>query len=127
MASNIIKKRFDVSITSGDKIFSQTFELDKNIIFIKGVLLTADKEDLLYFRGSQRIELNKQEVFPENYESKLLMCGINVSPNARYYNTGSLPVGNGLLKIEYQDRNDARLAFEPYRVSIYLDCEQTEL
>jgi hypothetical protein len=127
MAMNMIKKRFDVSVTAGDRIFSQTFELDKNIIFIKGILLTADKEDLLYFRGSQRIELNKQEVFPENYESKLLMCGINVSPNSRYYNTGNLPVGNGLLKIEYQDRNDTRLAFETYRVSIYLDCEQTEL
>lgn len=127
MAMNMIKKRFDVSITAGDRIFSQTFELDKNIIFIRGILLTADKEDLLYFRGSQKIELNKQEVFPENYESKLLMCGINVSPNSRYYNTGNLPVGNGLLKIEYQDRNDTRLAFETYRVSIYLDCEQTEL
>ena len=127
MATNIIKKRFDISVSAADKIYSQIFELDKNIIFIKGILLTADKEDLLYYRGSQRIELNKQEIFPENYESKLLMCGINVSPNARYYLTGNLPVGNGLLKVEYQDRNDSRLTFEAYRVSVYLDCEQTEL
>lgn len=125
--STIVKKRFDIAITSGDKVFSQTFELDKNITFIKGVLLTADKEDLLYYRGSQKIEVNKQEVFPEEYESKLLMTGINVSPNNRYYNTGNLPVGNGLVKMEYKDRNDTRLSFEPYRVSLYLDCEQNEL
>lgn len=125
--STIVKKRFDIPITTGDKIFSQSFELDKNITFIKGILLTADKEDLLYYRGSQKIEVNKQEVFPEDYESKLLMTGINVSPNSRYYNTGNLPVGNGIVKVEYKDRNDTRLAFEPYRISLYLDCEQHEL
>lgn len=125
--SSIVKKRFDISVTSADKVFSKTFELDKNITFIKGILLTADKEDMLYYRGSQKIEVNKQEVFPEEYESKLLMTGINISPNSRYYNTGNLSVGNGQVKVDYKDRNDTRLAFEAYRVSIYLDCEQTEL
>jgi hypothetical protein len=125
--STIVKKRFDIAITAADKVFTQSFELDKNITFIKGILLTADKEDMLYYRGSQRIEVNKQEVFPEEYESKLLMTGINISPNARYYLTENLPVGNGIVKVEYKDRNDTRLAFEAYRVSIYLDCEQTEL
>ncbi|MCS3797168.1 hypothetical protein [Niastella sp. OAS944] len=125
--SIIVKKRFDVAITAADKVYSQSFELDKTITFIKGILLTADKEDLLYYRGSQKIEVNKQEVFPEDYASKLLMTGINISPNQRYYDTGNLPVGNGIVKIEYKDQNDTRLAFEPYRISIYLDCEQREL
>ena len=125
--STIVKKRFDVTIASADKTYSQSFELDKTITFIKGILLTADKEDLLYYRGSQKIEVNKQEVFPEGYESKLLMTGINISPNQRYYDTGNLPVGNGIVKIEYRDQNDTRLAFEPYRISIYLDCEQKEI
>jgi hypothetical protein len=125
--SSIVKKRFDIAITSADKTFSQSFELDKTITLIKGILLTADKEDLLYYRGSQKIEVNKQEVFPENYHSKLLMCGINVPPNSRYYNTGNLPVGNGIVKVEYQDKNDTRLPFESYLVSIYLDCEQKEI
>ena len=125
--SIIVKKRFDLAITSADKVYSQSFELDKTITIIKGILLTADKEDLLYYRGSQKIEVNKQEVFPEDYASKLLMSGINISPNQRFYDTGNLPVGNGIVKIEYKDQNDTRLAFEPYRISIYLDCEQREL
>ena len=125
--SIIVKKRFDVAITAANKVYSQSFELDKTITFIKGILLTADKEDLLYYRGSQKIEVNKQEVFPEDYASKLLMTGINISPNQRYYDTGNLPVGNGIVKIEYKDQNDTRLAFEPYRISIYLDCEQREI
>lgn len=126
MANTIVKKRFDIAVTASDRIFSQTFELDKNITFIKGILMTADKEDLLYYRGSQRIEVNKQEIFPENYETKLLMCGINVPPNARYYVT-NIPVGNGLVRMEYKDSNDTRMTFESYRVSLYLDCEQVEL
>jgi len=120
---NIVKKRFDINITEADKIFSKSFELDKTIAFVKGILFTSDKDDLIYYRGSQKVEINKQEVFPENYESKLLMTGINVSPNQRFYDVGDLPVGNGNVKVEYKDINDGRTSFEPYRISIYLTCE----
>ena len=120
---NIVKKRFDINITEADKIFSKSFELDKTIAFVNGILFTSDKDDLIYYRGSQKVEINKQEVFPENYESKLLMTGINVSPNERFYNVGDLPVGNGNVKVEYKDINDGRTTFEPYRISIYLKCE----
>ena len=120
---SIIKKRFDLQVTETDKTVSGVFELDKNITFVRGILLTSNKDDLMYYRGSQKIEINKQEVFPEGYESKLLMCGINVSPNVRYYETGHTAVGNGQVKLEYKDTNDSRAPFEPYRISIYLNCE----
>ena len=121
-----VKKRFDILVTTANSSFSKTFELDKNITAVKGILLTADKDDLLYYRGSQKIEINKQEFFPENYESKLLMSGINVSPNLRYYDLGRTPVGNGAVKMEYKDVDDGRTSFTPYRISIYLDCEMEE-
>lgn len=124
--TNIIKKRYDLQVSSPERIFSQTFELDKNIISIKGILLTSNKDDLLYYRGSQRIEINKFELFPENYESKLLMSGINLSPSLRYYDLGTVPVGNGQLKVEFKDSLDSRTFFEPYRVTVYLSCEQSE-
>ena len=117
-----VKKRFDISVTEPDKIFSKSFELDKNIISVKGILFTSDKDDLLYYRGSQKVEINKEEIFPENYESKLLLSGINVSPNNRYYDLGSQPAGNGTIKVEYKDTDDTRAAFVPYRVSLYVEC-----
>ena len=123
---NTIKKRLDIFITEPDKTFSKTFELDKTISLVKGILLTSDKDDMLYYRGSQKLEINKQEIFPENYESKLLMSGINVSPNGRYYDVGDLPVGNGSVKVDYKDTGDGRSGFETYRVSIYLNCELTD-
>ena len=123
---NIVKKRFDLDITDPAQIYSKTFELDKTIAFVRGILFTSDKDDLLFYRGSQKVEINKQEIFPEDYESKLLMTGINVSPNDRYYDTGDLPVGNGNVKIEFKDTADGRTAFEKYRVSVYLKCELSE-
>jgi hypothetical protein len=117
-----LKKRFDLLVTEANKMVSKTFELDKNVVYIKGILLTSDKDDLLYYRGSQKIEIDKQEVFPENYESKLLQSGINVAPNQRYYDLGNMAAGAGSIKLEYKDTNDSRAVFTPYRISLYMDC-----
>lgn len=121
-----IKKRFDIDVASANATFSKTFELDKSIIAIHGLLFTSDRDDLMYYRGSQKIEINREEIFPEQYESKLLMTGVNVSPNERYYKLGGLVPGNGKVKVDYKDTNDDRLPFAAYRVSLYLDCEISE-
>jgi hypothetical protein len=124
--NSIVKKRFNIFIDKPNMVYAQSFEMDKTIAFIKGVLMTSNKDDLLYYRGSQKIEINRQEIFPEDYESKLLMTGINCSPNVRYFQTGEMPIGNGILKVDYKDTDDSRAAFEPYRISVYLDCELSD-
>lgn len=120
------KKRFDIKITQANSTVSDTFELEKNIVKVHGVLVTSDKDDLLYYRGTQKIEINKEEFFPDNYESKLLMSGINVSPKQRYYDLGGVTPGNGRVQIIYKDLDDGRTVFVPYRVSLYLDCEMED-
>lgn len=124
--SKRIKKRYDIDVTEANAITSKTFELDKNVEKVHGVLFTSDRDDLMYYRGSGKVELNSDEIFPEGYETKLLMSGLNVSPNDRYYNLGGTAPGNFKLKVEYKDTPDSRLAFVPYRVSIYLDLEVKE-
>lgn len=121
-----VKKRFDITVAEANKTVTKTFELDKNIKSIKGLLITSDKDDLLYFRGTQKIEINKEEFFPENYESKLLMSGVNVSPKQRYYDLGNVNPGNGSVKVSYTDTDDLRTPFVTYRVSLYLDCEMED-
>ncbi|GGA89981.1 hypothetical protein [Puia dinghuensis] len=121
-----VKKRFDLQVVAAGGSYSQTFELDKTITRINGLLFTSDRDDLLYYRGSQRVEINKEEIFPQEYESKLLMSGINVSPNDRYYNLGGIPPGNGQVKIDYIDTNYDAAPFTAYRVTVYLDCETAE-
>jgi hypothetical protein len=121
-----VKKRFDIQIIGANTTVSKNFELDKSIVCIRGLLFTSSRDELLYFRGSQRVEINKLEFFPEEYESKLLISGVNVRPNARYYSLGRVNPGNGIVRIEYKDTDDGRTAFEAYRVSLYLDCEMEE-
>jgi hypothetical protein len=123
--SNKIIKRYDLAIGAANAKVSKSIDLEKTITHIDGVLLTSDKGDLLYYRGSQKIEISKDEVFPDTFESKLLMSGINVAPNKRFYQLPHIATGNGNIKIEYQDTNDSRAVFESYRVSLYLLCETT--
>jgi hypothetical protein len=117
-----IKKRFNIEISETGTVISKTFELDKNITCIHSLLFTTNRDDLLYYRGTQKVEMNNREIFPEDYESKLLMSGINVPPNNRYYDLGELPPGNFKVKVEYKDVENTMVGFEPYRVSLYLDC-----
>jgi hypothetical protein len=121
--SKRIKKRYDIEVTTANTLHSKTFELDKTVEKVHGILFASDRDDLMYYRGSNKVEINSDEIFPEGYESKLLMSGLNVSPNDRFYNLGGAPPGNFKVKVEYKDTPDARLQFVPYRVSIYLDVE----
>ena len=118
-----LKKRFDLKVVEPNSLVVKTFELDKNIKYVLGILISSDRDDLLYYRGSQKIELNKEEFFPEGYESKLLMSGINIAPKSRYYDLDKVPAGVGSLKVSYLDTENPFMGFEPYRVSIYVDCE----
>jgi hypothetical protein len=121
--SKRIKKRYDIEVTTANTLHSKTFELDKTVEKGYGILFASDRDELMYYRGSTQVEINSDEIFPEGYESKLLMSGLNVSPNDRFYNLGGVPPGNFKVKVEYKDTPDARLQFVPYRVSIYLDVE----
>ena len=121
-----IKKRFDLNVPTANTMHSGNFELDKNITKIVGLTITSDREELMYYRGTQRIEINREEIFPEGYESKLLMSGINVSPNQRYYDLGGIEPGNSKIKMEYRDNPSTLAAFAAYRVTLYVDCEMTE-
>ncbi len=115
-----VRKRYDLKIITQKGSHSQTFNLDKNIKFIKGIMMSADRDDLIFYRGCQRIEINGVEYFPENYESKHLMCGQNVSPHNRFYDMGAIPTGNGVIKVTYQDADSDLGPWEPYRISLYI-------
>lgn len=119
-------KRFDLNITGANKTVKQTFELDKSVKAIRAIGLESNRDDLLYYRGAQRIEINQDEIFPEGYSSKRLMSGLNVSPNHRSYRIREIPAGNGLIKIEYTDADDGRTVFAPYIVSLIIEGDRED-
>lgn len=121
-----VKKRFKIQITVANQSINKTFELDKSIKTIKGLALSSNRMDLLYQRGEQKIEINSEEYFPEDYESKMLLSGLNVSVNDKYYRLGEVNAGNGNIKILFKDTDDGLTVFSPYTVNFYFDCDRED-
>jgi len=115
----IIKERFDVLITSANQTFRAEFELDKNANYLLGIAITSDRDDLVFYRGSQKILVNDKELFPEDFESKLLLTGLNVNPNKRIVEVGEIETGNGRIDLIYKDSNHTLAPFTPYRFTLY--------
>jgi hypothetical protein len=119
-----VKKRYSFTVDTPSITYPKKFDLDKNVKLVKGILINSNKPSLLFYRGSQRIELSGEELFPEDYESKLLMSGISVPPDQKYADLGDdLLAGNGELKVQYKDTDNSSAPFEAYQVSVYLMCE----
>ena len=120
---DIVEKRFDIQVTTKGQKVSGKFELDKTVKVIKGIKVTSDREDLLFYRGSQKVDINGKERFEENYESKNLQSSLNVDVNNRYKDMRDTETGNGLIVMTYFDNQHPLYAFSPYRVSLYVEYE----
>jgi hypothetical protein len=124
MITKFIKKPYSFLVDAPDASYLKRFELDKNVKLVRGIVITSNKDHLLYYRGSQKIEISGTEIFPDEYESKLLMSGIGVAPDEKYADLGDeVLAGNGEVKVLYKDTSNSSAVFEPYKVSIYLICE----
>ena len=119
--TNLIQ-RFDLQVAQAGQSVDQEFEVEAGASRILGILLTSDREDLMFYRGSQEIRVSNQELCPEGYESKLLMSGLNVPPHERFHEA-DFSTGNRQVDVKYQDTDHPRATFTPYRVSLYLFME----
>lgn len=120
---SVIIKQFKIVIDQPHQTYNASFTLDKTINFVKGIVLTSLRSDMLYNRGHQRIEINRKEIYPDEYLSKMLMVGLDCPQDKRFAYRGNIPAGNGILKVDYTDNANPRFPFEPYTVLICLDCE----
>lgn len=117
-------KDFDVQITTAGQTVRKVFELDKSVKAITHYTMLSNREDLAYYRGSFRLEINKDEIVPENYSAKKVMCWASVSPNDRLKSIGKRTTGNGLINFEYTDTNDGLTTFQPYTVTLSVEGER---
>lgn len=117
-------KTFSFLVTTENTSYKLKFDLDKNVKLVSGLLLSSSDPRKLFFRGSQRIEISGDELFPEGYESKLLMSGISVPPSDRFVDLGDgVLSGNCEVKIQYVDEANDNAVFNPYKVTLTLKCE----
>ena len=124
MEKRLVDKFFTFAVDVGNSSYDKKFTLDKQVKVVHGLLLSSDKPQMLFYRGVQRIEISGDELFPEGYESKLLMSGISVPPNEKFRSLGNgVLAGNGEIKIRYEDVENVSASFEEYKVVIVLQCE----
>lgn len=117
-------KDFDVQVTAAGATVKQTFELDKSVKTITNFTILSNREDLAYYRGSFRLEINRDEIIPEGFSTKKVMCWPTVSPDQRPKQIGKKATGNGLITFEYTDTNDGLTIFQPYTVSLSVEGER---
>ena len=124
MERRTVDKAFSFAIDTEGQPVSKKFDLDKNVKLVRGILLSSNRPNLLFYRGSQRIEISGEEIFAEDYESKILMSGLSVPPDQKFRTLGNgVVAGNGEVKIQYKDTVSTQAPFEAYRVTIILQCE----
>ncbi|MEX1239459.1 MAG: hypothetical protein WEB30_07070 [Cyclobacteriaceae bacterium] len=124
METRLLDKIYFLLVEVEGQPVSKKFDLDKNVKLVHGIMLSSDRPNLLYYRGTQRIELSGDELMVEDFESKILMSGLSVPPKDRYWPLGNgVVAGNGELKILYKDTGNSNALFSPYKVIIYAQCE----
>lgn len=124
MEARLLDKIFSFLVDAEGATVNKKFDLDKNVKVVHGILISSDRPKLLWYRGSQRIEISGDEIFPEDYESRILMSGISVPPDNKFRRLGNgVVAGNGEVKVQYKDTANSSASFAPYRVIITLQCE----
>lgn len=122
----LLRKRFDLQVTTAQSTVREEFELDKHARRVVGLLVTADKDEMIFHRGTIGVILSGEEVIPEGHHTKLLMSGLGVSPDDRFLTLDLLP-GNGSLKVAYTDNSHPVQAFTAHTVHLYLLVEIEDL
>lgn len=124
MEKRWVDKIYAFMVESEGEPVNKKFDLDKNVKLVHGIMMSSDRPDLLFYRGSQRIELSGEELFPEDFESKIFMSGMAVAPDDKYRSLGNgVVAGNGEFKIQYKDSSNVNAPFAAYKVIVTLLCE----
>lgn len=117
-------KSYVITVDTASTAYNKKFDLDKNVRLVKGLLMSGDDPKKLFYRGSQRIEISGDELYPEDYESKLLMSGISVAPDQKFLSLGNgVLAGNGEVKVLYKDTENTNAPFAAYKVFVVLQLE----
>jgi hypothetical protein len=120
----IVYKKIQLKITEpGKYIQHPNFVLEKNIEAVLAITMTADDEEKV-FKLEQRLEINGNEILPQDFEARVLYAYASVAVNDRYFDLNSEPAGNGSVKITCLDRSPTT-GYVPYNVTYYLKCLQT--
>lgn len=103
---------YTLDITSEGSVQNVSFELPKYTKFVKGIQLLSNEPSKLFYRGSQRIEIGGEELFPDGFQSRLLMSTLSVAPKERFFELGEVLPKDLLIKVRFEDSPNTNVDFE---------------
>jgi len=86
---------------------------------VTGIMISMPESDI---RASLELSINNTELFPEDYETKLLMTTENVAPDDRFYSVICEAKGS---RIEGKLQDAGKSRSYPYTALLYLRLENT--
>lgn len=103
---------FTLQVVQNESIVSSSgWEFPKQTKAVKGLQLTSDYPDKLYYRGSQRIEVGGEELFPDGFHSRMLMSSLAVAPRERFFDLGEVDPKDLSVKLRYKDLSNGSANF----------------
>jgi len=117
---------FPFEVPKANSVFNvDNLELPKHTKFVKGLQLISNVPDKLYYRGSQRIEIGGEELFPDGFDSKILMSSVSVAPRERFFELGDVLPGDLLIKVRFEDKDHTAAPFgDGYQVRLVILIEE---
>lgn len=106
-----------IDVTSANQKVRFWADTERHYSKVTGLMLSVPYSDI---RGSIELNINNSEIFPEDYEIKLLTTTENVAPDDRFYSVVSEAKGSR-VEGKLQDNGTSRTY--PYTALLYLRLE----
>lgn len=116
----VVYKKLNTTIDAANKTIKTDLTLEKDIVKVTGIALSTNNEDGIQTL-TNRLEINGVEIFPQEFESKMIYCYATVEGDKRFFNLDQ-PSGNGVVKIACIDTKANN--FTAYNINFYLRCLQ---
>lgn len=112
--------------TNGQEYKSPEWKFDSDVKRITGVQIVSTDNEMPYFRGTCKIEINGQDIIPDKYPTKALMNNQGVPTNERFNEhlfNGGIDAGNQMIVFRYQDNDHSSAAFTAYKIQLLFTVE----
>jgi len=110
-----------IVVPIAEALVSVTVNSDKLYKRISGLLITMPFDIPASDKSQCSIIINDNEIFPENFEVKLLVSDLAIPVNERFYGIEEQAEGS-TVKIKFKDGGAVGTVY-PYQASLYLKLE----
>lgn len=126
MATNKRRKiqLIPIVIPSAGATVPATASIDINYKRTQGIAIGTTNLSALNGTTFQKCEIDGVEIFPPNYETKMLYAGNEVTPNDKFYKIDER-AENLTIALSIKDGSVAGVSY-PYTITVYLDLRNPE-